>query len=307
MLLVIRAEHLNQQNLALIGRLDQATAALVNHELLTIDQQGASLAASGRLSLIFLISVAALGLSGLIVFFYLHVQRHLVRRLGELSEGMQMIATGRYDIALPSQRSDELGRLGRAVHQFHKVTLEASRREAELQRLNKRLEQLSISDPLTGMPNRRRFDQVLPNEWARAARAGKSIAVLMIDVDWFKAYNDLYGHQKGDVCLKMIASAMMDELKRPTDLASRYGGEEFTVVLTDCTIDGALHVAARIRQAVEAMHIPHKGSDYGVVTVSIGAAAAKPSSDSDAELIVRQADQALYRAKSAGRNTIIDY
>ncbi len=306
LLLLAQGELLNQNNQQIIARVDVATTALLNRELMAIDQAGDQLALSSQNALSLLLLVTFLGIVGMAAYFYLHVRSHLIVRLDRLSQSMQMIVAGKYDIELPARGADELGRLGNAVHQFHKVALEAIQRESELQKLNKRLEQLSISDSLTGLANRRRFDEVLPAEWSRAARARQSMAVLMIDVDYFKPFNDRYGHQAGDECLKQIAAVLKGRITRPSDLAARYGGEEFSVVLAHCNIDGANVIAEQIRQEIESLQIKHADSQVGVVTVSIGAAAITPSSQSSADELIRCADQALYKAKETGRNRVAE-
>lgn len=304
LLLLRQGEQLNQNNQQIIARVDLATTALLNRELMAIDQAGEQLALNSRNSRTLLLAVSFLGIVGMAAYFYLHVLNHLIVRLDRLSQSMQMIVAGKYDIELPARGKDELGRLGNAVHQFHKVTLQTIARESELQKLNKHLEQLSISDSLTGLANRRRFDEVLPAEWARAERAQQTMSVLMIDVDYFKPFNDRYGHQAGDECLKQIAEVLKGRITRPSDLAARYGGEEFSVVLAQCNIDGAKIIAEQIRQGIEALQVNHEDSQVGVVTVSIGAAAITPSSQSSADELVRCADQALYKAKNAGRNQV---
>lgn len=304
LLLLIQGELLDQNNQQIIARVDLATTTLLDRKLMAIDQAGEQLAVSSRNSRILLMAVTLLGIAGMAAYFYLHVLSHLIVRLDRLSQNMQLIVAGKYDIELPARGEDELGRLGNAVHQFRRMALEAIERESELQALNKRLEQLSISDSLTGLANRRRFDEVLPAEWARAERARQFMAVLMIDVDSFKPFNDRYGHQAGDECLKQIAGVLKRRITRPSDLAARYGGEEFSVVLAQCNVDGANVIAEQIRQEIEALQIKHEDSVVGVVTVSIGVAAITPSSQSSADELVRRADQALYKAKDAGRNHV---
>jgi diguanylate cyclase (GGDEF)-like protein len=165
------------------------------------------------------------------------------------------------------------------------------------------LEQLATRDGLTGLANRRCFDDTLRAEWARATRQRQPLSLLMVDVDNFKAYNDAYGHLGGDDCLKRIASAVSSEM-RANDLVARYGGEEFAVILPNQSLKGAAIVAERIRCRVEQMRVPHGGAPSRHVTVSIGAATAIASADADANQLVAIADAALYRAKHMGRNRI---
>ena len=165
------------------------------------------------------------------------------------------------------------------------------------------LEQLATRDGLTGLANRRCFDDTLRAEWARATRQAQPLSLLMVDVDNFKAYNDAYGHLGGDDCLKRIAVAVSSEM-RANDLVARYGGEEFAVILPNQSLKGAAIVAERIRCRVEQMRVPHGTAPARNVTVSIGAATAIASTDADAKQLVAIADAALYRAKHMGRNRI---
>ena len=178
-------------------------------------------------------------------------------------------------------------------------------RTAQLQLLNGKLEVMSTTDALTGIANRRHFDTVLADEWNRAVRQGKSLALGLIDLDWFKKYNDHYGHQAGDECLRQVAKVLSEKLGRTGDLVARYGGEEFVFIapVTDC--EGALRLAQAVCQAVEGLALPHRLSDFGCVTLSIGVAALIPRRDESAELLIRRADEMLYRAKAQGRNRAV--
>jgi diguanylate cyclase (GGDEF)-like protein len=159
-------------------------------------------------------------------------------------------------------------------------------------------------DGLTGLANRRTFDQVLDREWARAAREAAPLALVMIDVDHFKAYNDLYGHPAGDYCLSRVAAVLRETLNRPGDVAARYGGEEFSILLPQTGTSEARVIAERIRRRIERTHFPHdKSQPLGAVTVSIGISSFGPDLDSPVE-IVYAADQALYVAKSLGKNCV---
>jgi diguanylate cyclase (GGDEF)-like protein len=166
-----------------------------------------------------------------------------------------------------------------------------------------KLEQLATRDGLTGLANRRCFDDTLHAEWARAMRQKQPLSLLMVDVDNFKTYNDANGHLGGDECLKRIATAVSSEM-RANDLVARYGGEEFAVILPNQSLKGAAIVAERIRCRVERLQVPNFGTAAGHVTVSIGAATALASIDTQASELVRIADAALYRAKHMGRNRI---
>ena len=177
--------------------------------------------------------------------------------------------------------------------------------EDQLLEAHARLEVLSSQDSLTGLANRRIFDKTLETEYRRAERAEQSIAVIMIDVDRFKLFNDRHGHPAGDECLRRIANAIAVSIRRPGDLAARYGGEEFAVVLPGADEIGAMTVAANIQNAVRKLAIEHPDSEWGVATVSIGVASVQAVSPGNAlELVLREADRALYLAKNAGRNAI---
>ncbi|MGB7481889.1 MAG: sensor domain-containing diguanylate cyclase [Burkholderiaceae bacterium] len=161
---------------------------------------------------------------------------------------------------------------------------------------------LSRTDGLTGLSNRRTLDEALAREWRRAQRAGAPLAVLFVDIDRFKNYNDHYGHQAGDDALAAVAQAIGEAIRRPGDTAARYGGEEFVAVLPDTDLGGALAVAAAIHDAVRALAIPHERSDYPLLTVSIGAACNPTGGELDVAALLKAADGALYAAKSGGRN-----
>jgi diguanylate cyclase (GGDEF)-like protein len=165
------------------------------------------------------------------------------------------------------------------------------------------LKNLSNTDGLTRIPNRRRFDEQLDAEWRRMNREAKPVAVIMLDVDFFKRFNDRYGHQAGDDCLRSVASMIQQACRRPGDLAARYGGEEFVVILSGTDTNGAAHRAEEIRSSVENLHIPHEDSDVSpYVTVSLGVASAVPALRSLPSDLVISADRALYQAKMSGRN-----
>jgi diguanylate cyclase (GGDEF)-like protein len=324
--LLADGEHLNQQNQQIIARVDLAIAALVNSRLSQIDQAAEMASSANRRSQLWLLFITAASLLGLVAFFYLQVLRHLVPRMTGLSNTLLDIAAGRLDVPMPEVGNDELGRLGSAVHQFRHMALDASRREEELQaskheaeeavkalrqkakeleQANNRLEALSLSDALTGLANRRRFDDVLASEWARSARSAQPMSVLMLDVDYFKPYNDHYGHQQGDECLRRIAEVLKARIHRTTDLAARYGGEEFSVILSSCTEEGAAKIAEQIRLEVESLQIHHGQAEAGVVTISIGVATQVPGAGNAAVELLRQADIALYNAKRQGRNRVV--
>ena len=176
--------------------------------------------------------------------------------------------------------------------------------EDELAEANRRLKALAGQDGLTGLANRRTFDEALAKEHLRARREHTTLALIMIDVDRFKAFNDIYGHPAGDDCLRRVSHAIADAILRPGDLAARYGGEEFAVLLPNTDETGAAQIAERILFAILGLAIPHEGNANGVVTVSAGVAA-QACADGHAEALVDSADHALYRAKDFGRNAVI--
>ncbi len=184
-----------------------------------------------------------------------------------------------------------------------RLALLVDERTADLAAANRKLELLATSDGLTGLANRRRFNDFLDDEWRRGAREGAPLSLLMLDVDFFKRFNDAHGHQAGDECLRRVASVLAAAAGRPSDLAARYGGEEFALVLANTDVDGAATVAETVRQGVEALGIAHSRSDASShVTVSIGVAAVNPSEEVAPAALITLADGALYRAKEAGRN-----
>ncbi|QNI34391.1 diguanylate cyclase [Alloacidobacterium dinghuense] len=176
--------------------------------------------------------------------------------------------------------------------------------EDELQRAFRMVEALASVDGLTGIANRRRFDEVLQSEWRRAQRDRTPCSVLLMDLDHFKNYNDIYGHIPGDRCLRQMAEAATQVSRRPADLVARYGGEEFAVILPDTSCEGAIAIAEEVRSAVEQLQVPHSGNPHGIVTVSIGCATQVPPVDGDLSELLKAADSALYVAKSLGRNRV---
>jgi diguanylate cyclase (GGDEF)-like protein/PAS domain S-box-containing protein len=181
---------------------------------------------------------------------------------------------------------------------------ERKKAEQKLQEAYNTVEALAITDALTGLANRRRFDQYLTIEWRRSMRDRQPLSLLMLDVDRFKAYNDTYGHQRGDSCLKQIAESCMDVVSRPGDLVARFGGEEFVVILTNTESEGAMHVANDICEALRSRKLPHSGNQPGIVTISAGCATLIPRFGKHAPDLIEMADRALYRAKHNGRNQV---
>ncbi|WP_332878700.1 diguanylate cyclase [Massilia sp. S19_KUP03_FR1] len=173
------------------------------------------------------------------------------------------------------------------------------KRQADLLRL------LALVDGLTGVANRRQFDHVLDAEWRRCGRSGQPLSLLMIDVDHFKKYNDHYGHQQGDVCLRAIAGVIKATVRRPHDLTARYGGEEFACILPDTGRHGALTKAREIEQAIRKLALAHADAPEGIITVSIGVASVSRQDPGDSVAsLVSAADAHLYRAKREGRGRV---
>lgn len=182
---------------------------------------------------------------------------------------------------------------------------EAKRLELDLVSKTEKLKRLAEVDSLTELPNRRTFDQVMKKEIARTGRSGSPLSLLMLDVDKFKAYSDAHGHLAGDTCLKAIGSCLKECVKRPMDLAARYGGEEFAVVLPDTDEDGAYYIATQIAKRLREADLPHKATEKGRVTLSIGVATYRQGDyPRTADDLISMADKALYGAKAAGRDRI---
>ena len=179
-----------------------------------------------------------------------------------------------------------------------------AQRTEELEAANVELQIMAMMDGLTGIANRRYFDDYYERSWRMAIRLGKPISVIMADIDWFKKYNDAYGHQTGDDCLRQVAVTIRSQTKRAADFVARYGGEEFIVILPEADSEGAAKFAERVRQQVEALAIEHSQSPFGRVTVSLGVASAEPRLDDDPLLLIEAADKALYAAKNAGKNCV---
>ncbi len=170
---------------------------------------------------------------------------------------------------------------------------------------NIELQKLAALDSLTGIANRRRFDEVMRAEWQRGQRDKKPLSLLMCDIDYFKVYNDSFGHLAGDLCLKKAAAVLTEHLKRPADVAARYGGEEFAIVLPDTGPEGALLIANACRAHIERLAIENPQAPAGLVTMSIGVASVVPSPAGSAEALIEMADKALYMAKNDGRNRVL--
>lgn len=190
------------------------------------------------------------------------------------------------------------------LHLNEELEAKILRRTRELEEANKRLAELSMTDGLTGIANRRKFDAAIVEEWSRAVRTGSTLSLIMLDIDHFKKYNDHYGHQQGDDCLRRVADVLRAGARRQGDLVTRYGGEEFCMILPDTSLEGAFESAERLRREVEELKMPHVQSDFGMITISLGVAASTPGRDQGPAELLRLADESLYRAKSEGRNCV---
>jgi diguanylate cyclase (GGDEF)-like protein len=274
--------------------------------------------------------IQSLLLAGLIMWMFnrsvtLHVQ-HIARHLGKLSpanlrqtlrlnraaaldDELSLLETGVNDLQgnlsnyFDRQQQNERDL---AAHRDHLAEL-VDARTAELRAANARLEDLARSDPLTGLANRRQFDEVKEIEFRRALRLGQPLTVLMCDVDFFKRYNDTYGHAMGDQCLKMVAESLCYVFARAGELVARIGGEEFAVLLPGTDALNARRSAEQLRQELATRDVAHASSSVAPhVTVSVGVAQLDPESMDSFDQLLHRADQALYRAKSQGRNQIAE-
>ncbi|MCS6204826.1 diguanylate cyclase [Shewanella baltica] len=197
-----------------------------------------------------------------------------------------------------------------AVDFIHKpinpiITTARVKNQFTLKRQSDLLHSIALLDSLTGVANRRQFEQRLPEIWKHCCRNELALSVVMLDVDFFKRFNDRYGHQEGDQCLRHVAKAISDSLLRATDFVARYGGEEFICILPETKLVGAIHTAQNIVNAVQALHLEHLESSFQEVTISAGVASVLPKSDLTWQTLIETADQQLYLAKENGRNQVV--
>lgn len=219
---------------------------------------------------------------------------------------------GAVDYLLKPVNPVELAARVRSALRLKRETDQRKERQAELLEVtyklahaNRELKRLSTLDGLTGLTNRRRFDEVLAQEWKRAAREGSPLSIILVDIDHFKAYNDRYGHLAGDDCLKRVAGALRDSSHRTGDCVARYGGEEFVAVLPSTDSAGARSVAETMRRAVETLGIEHADAAAKLATISLGVATRIPVESAAPQILLSSADEALYEAKNGGRNRIV--
>lgn len=239
--------------------------------------------------------------------------RRMTKPIHVLQKGAALIGSGSLHHRISITTGDELEELAnefnrmaeRLQDSYSTLERKVDERTRELAESNGKLAALSSTDALTGIANRRRFDEVLANEWSRAARSGQSLALGMLDIDWFKIYNDHYGHQAGDACLRRVANVIASNISRTGDLVARYGGEEFVFIAPGTDADGVLSMAQKLCEAIQAEALPHEFSRFGCITASIGVAALVPDDECSAELLVKAADVAMYQAKDQGRNLAV--
>jgi len=172
-----------------------------------------------------------------------------------------------------------------------------------VERANRATQLNALLDGLTELANRRCFNETIEREFKRAARSRLPLSLIMVDIDLFKSFNDQYGHPAGDACLRTISATVQGALRRPSDLAARYGGEEIAIILSETDVAGAIQIVTDVMAAVRARAIPHEGNAHGIVTISAGIASCNPARrDADTTQLVEKADAALYAAKALGRN-----
>lgn len=226
--------------------------------------------------------------------------RSIFKHLGELDKRVRTAYSRLHKALVQGEKLR-----GELIYVISNREKEIEARTEELKEANETLERLSREDSLTGLANRRWFAQFLAQAWRTALRDNKALSILIMDIDDFKAYNDTYGHQKGDECLKLVAQTIHRAIGRASDLVSRYGGEEFVAVLGDTPLEGALRIAEQIRAAVESLQIPHNAAKYHqFVTLSIGVTSTLPTHDTQPETVLIAADRAMYNAKHDGKNRV---
>ena len=240
---------------------------------------------------------------------------------GEMDSSIEALRLGASDYLLKPCKEEEL--LFRVTRCFEKLqmlndakktneklkksVIKHQELEKSLRASNKQLELLSTLDGLTGIANRRTFEKFLEREWKSSMRHTQPATAIMMDIDFFKLYNDTYGHQAGDDCLKKVARTIEKSLRRPGDLVARYGGEEFVAILSDTPKKGAFGLAEKVRASVEALEIPHQASPVNkFVTISLGVASRVPERGDASSILISEADQSLYKAKQEGRNRVME-
>ncbi len=247
-----------------------------------------------------------------VLLTYLFTKR-LTDPLRHLSDTALRVVNGEFDARCHINRDDEIGVVATAFNgmvdhlqdNIRHLDSKVAERTNELQVLNDKLQALTVTDSLTGIANRYCFDEALKNEWIRAARLGQSLSLGMLDIDWFKNYNDYYGHQEGDECLRQVAKLFSATICRTGDLVARYGGEEFVFIAPVTSAESAQQIAKNVCTQLQQQAIVHERSPLQYVTVSIGVSTTIPDTNRSPEVLVQAADAALYRAKEQGRNQVI--
>jgi diguanylate cyclase (GGDEF)-like protein len=256
------------------------------------------------------LTIALIGVTLIAAFSWL-MGYWLTRRLTVLTIAAERFESGDTSIDTHFRGNDEIAELGRTFERMRNKIREmlenhVEERTRELSQLNDKLQSLSEFDELTGVYNRRKFNDWIARECNLAARTDMLVALVVIDIDYFKPYNDHYGHAQGDHVLKQVAVTLKDTLKRPTDMLARYGGEEFAAVLPATDMQGAHVIAQAMRANVEASMIKHEYSTAAQhVTVSIGVSVSRPHVPISPAQLFEEADKALYKAKAAGRNCVV--
>jgi diguanylate cyclase (GGDEF)-like protein len=251
-----------------------------------------------------LVAYLQLGFFGLLVLMiaWFGGERLIVDPIRSLAQ--TAIRFGRGDLDVRPTRKVWASEFEPLVVALNDMACKLSDREQDLRAANRHLEELASLDSLSGLANRRGFDTRLAADWRSASALGQPMALLMIDVDHFKLFNDHYGHVEGDVCLRRVGK-LLEAVKGLNDLPARYGGEEFALLMPGTDINQALAVAERLRRAVEELCITHASCPSGRVTISVGVAAMVPGVDTDPGCLIEAADAGLYSAKRRGRNGVV--
>ncbi|MFT8343342.1 MAG: diguanylate cyclase [Clostridium beijerinckii] len=248
----------------------------------------------------------------LFLVFGFWLARRITKPIVNLNASAKALTEGTFKYVDHENRQDELGQLTKSFNIMGSqltglvanLEMQVAERTRELEERNEFLQELSFFDGLTGIPNRRRFDEFFNKAFSSSIRNSKPIAILMIDVDEFKKYNDTYGHLKGDECIKNVAAVLKNTIKRKSDMAARYGGEEFIVLLQDTDKDSIIKVSKEIMRGIKDLNMEHVESIYGVVTVSIGIVYDIPNKNQNSAEFIAKADEALYYSKNNGKNRV---